>query len=171
MNLFSIEYHKVFCREWAWAKDKILSMVPFGDTSLRDHNISFTDYFKKDIPKYSELFLSIVRPELESFIKKSDYKFNDVTALWCQRYNKGDYFQPHDHGGVGYSAIFYAEYDEKKHGSTTFFSPFQDVHGHRKSFSPSVVEGDLIIFPANIMHMAPNNTSDTHRTIFSFNLI
>tara|TARA_B100001079_G_scaffold235116_1_gene216789 strand:- start:799 stop:1308 length:510 start_codon:yes stop_codon:yes gene_type:complete len=169
--MFTVEFHKSFCREWGWSKQKILSMVPFEDKTLKDHHISFTDYFKQDIPEYSSLFMSIVRDALEEFAYKSEYKFNDVTALWCQRYNNGDYFQPHDHGGIGYSCVFYAEYDQKEHGSTTFFAPFQSADGHRKSYSPTVGEGELLIFPANVMHMAPPNYSSKHRTIFSFNLI
>ena len=33
-----------------------------------------------------------------------------------------------------------------------------------------VEEGDLVIFPANLFHMAPPHYSDKYRTIISFNL-
>ena len=86
--MFTVEFHKSFCREWGWSKQKILSMVPFEDKTLKDHHISFTDYFKQDIPEYSSLFMSIVRDALEEFAYKSEYKFNDVFAImWA--YQKG----------------------------------------------------------------------------------
>ena len=33
-----------------------------------------------------------------------------------------------------------------------------------------VEEGDLVIFPSNLFHMAPPHYSDKYRTIISFNL-
>ena len=43
--------------------------------------------------------------------------------------------------------------------------------GSREMDSPDdVVEGDLVIFPSNLFHMAPPHSSDKHRTIISFNL-
>ena len=40
-----------------------------------------------------------------------------------------------------------------------------------KGIDLQVEEGDLIIFPAHVLHMAPPHYDDKMRVIFSFNLI
>jgi ectoine hydroxylase-related dioxygenase (phytanoyl-CoA dioxygenase family) len=37
-------------------------------------------------------------------------------------------------------------------------------------FQPPIEEGDMIIFPSNIIHEAPVNISEVRRTIISYNL-
>ena len=165
MNLFEIPYYKFTVTEWSNQKDQILSMVPFSDPNAKDKNITFTDYFNPNPPMYGQALMMMLDPYLQQLEKAKR-----VTQVWCQRYKKGDFFQPHDHGAVGYSAVFYAELHEN-HTPTTFFSPFADIDGFKKSFIPEVNEGDLIIFPASITHMAAPNYTDFDRTIFSFNII
>ena len=50
---------------------------------------------------------------------------------------------------------------------------FNASHGKQKRdfmHVNDVVEGDLVIFPSNLYHMAPPHYSDKYRTIISFNL-
>ncbi len=165
MNLFEIPYYKYSVPDWKDQKDFILSMVPFDNSECKDNQITFTDYFSQHPPMYGQHLMGM----LEQYIKQVEGA-SRVTRLWCQRYKRGDFFQPHDHGSIGYSAVFYAELDQT-HTPTTFFSPFPEPSGEKKCFQPEVVEGDLIIFPSHILHMAAPNNTDLNRTIFSFNLI
>ena len=49
--------------------------------------------------------------------------------------------------------------------------PYMPHTGNRDMKAPDdVEEGDLVIFPANLFHMAPPHYSDKLRTIISFNL-
>ena len=48
--------------------------------------------------------------------------------------------------------------------------PFPTEQGSKRSQSLMVEEGDLVIFPAHLLHMAPPHCSeDKIRVIFSFN--
>ena len=94
-----------------------------------------------------------------------------MSGLWCQRYKSRDYHVPHDHGTVGYSCVFYARINPKVHKSTLFFSPFAAESGSRDTSSIAVEEGDLVIFPSGLLHMAPPHDSDQDRIIISLNLL
>ena len=61
--------------------------------------------------------------------------------------------------------------DPDVHRSTEFYMPFPTEQGSKRSQSLMVEEGDLVIFPAHLLHMAPPHYSDKMRVIFSFNLM
>ena len=169
--LFTINIHKVHIPEWKTEGDRILSMVPFDNVKAKDTHLTYTDYFEESEPAYAKDFLEIVQPYLEEFHKVGKYKFTRVTSLWCQKYKAGDCHSPHDHGSTGFSAVLYAKLHPDVHPSTEFFSPFPTESGHKTNISLKVEEGDLIIFPAHLLHMAPPHYSDKMRVIFSFNLM
>ena len=121
--------------------------------------------------QYEPIFLSMISPYLKQFLKRSDYKFTEVSRVWTQRYSKGDYHPPHDHGPEGFACVFYAQLDPKVHLPTEFMQPWIPHTGNRDMEAPdNIVEGDLVIFPSNLFHMAPPHSSDKYRTIISFNL-
>ena len=121
--------------------------------------------------QYEPIFLSMISPYLREFLKISDYKFSEVGRVWTQRYSKGDYHAPHDHGPEGFACVFYAELDPEEHDVTEFMQPWIPHTGSREMGCPDdVEEGDLVIFPINLFHMAPPHNSDKYRTIISFNL-
>tara|TARA_E500000331_G_C17225268_1_gene700001 strand:+ start:48 stop:593 length:546 start_codon:yes stop_codon:yes gene_type:complete len=174
--LFQVLIHKICIKEWELEKDNILSLIPFDDEKFKTKEINYTDFtsvYSDEMEKmYQVKFSSLVKPYIEEFGKTSDYKFTSMSKVWCQRYNKNDYHAPHDHGANGYSAVFYAQIDSEVHPSTKFFSPFMGLDGgHERDQSIMVDEGDLVIFPSNILHMAPPHYSDKERIIMSFNLV
>ena len=170
LPLFTVYIHKVNITEWKKEGNRILSMVPFNNSIPHTH-IDYTDYFDKSAPPYAEDFLKITQPYLDEFLKISQYKFTHVSGLWCQRYKSRDYHVPHDHGTVGYSCVFYARINPEVHKSTLFFSPFAAEAGSRDTSSIAVEEGDLVIFPSGLLHMAPPHDSDQDRIIISLNLL
>ena len=121
--------------------------------------------------QYEPVFLSMISPYLREFLKIADYKFCEVSRVWTQRYSKGDYHPPHDHGPEGFACVFYAELDPDLHIPTEFMQPYMPHTGNRDMKAPDdVEEGDLVIFPSNLFHMAPPHYSNKYRTIISFNL-
>ena len=171
--IFQILAHKIYIKEWESEKENILSLVPFDSSAPRtvEDDIEYTDFFEKKEKEYEHAFLSLVKPYLDSFLEESEYKFSRVTEMWCQKYLSGDYHAPHDHGPQGYACVFYAKLDDKVHPGTMFFSPFQGVDGGHSVQSFAVTEGDLVIFPCSLMHMAPPHHSEKDRIIIAFNLL
>lgn len=168
VDLFTISATKYHIKQWAENRDRILDMIPSENDA--DSHIKFTDYFDANQDAYKDDVIFLLQPYLNDFYQKSFYKFRGISNLWCQRYGARDYFFPHDHGAVGYSAVLYAKLTED-HKSTLFFSPFNDETGSHACYSPHVIEGDLIIFPSNLMHTALPHESEDERVIISFNLL
>ena len=183
--LFSIDIHKVHVEEWSEHKDRILSYMTKG---YGDESISFTDYFtyitKGKYPPYRDEFLEIMSKyvtKYQEYIEElgngslfgdnnGPYKFTQIAGPWCQKYNRGDYHPPHDHGSIGWSCVLYAKMNPEVHPSTHFFSPFGNHLGFKENRLLRVDEGDLVIFPASLTHMAPPHYSDEERIIISFNI-
>ena len=173
-SLFSINAHVATIEDWSEKhRDRLLSLVPDKDKNKKHltDKIAYTDYHNNEKPPYYDELIKVLRPYLEDFFKKYNITEPRIATLWCQKYKSGDYHGPHDHGSIGYSAVLYAKMNSKVHASTQFFSPFPTEKGSKVSTSIQVKEGDLIIFPAHLLHMAPPHYDDEMRVIFSFNLI
>ena len=179
--LFSINVHKIKIKDWSEKhRDRILALVS-EDEDVYDRGsnelnpeisfkVLYTDYFKNfgKCPPYTNELFNLLDPHLEEFYKQNE--ISRVTSLWCQKYQRSDYHEPHDHGSIGYSAVLYAKLNPKVHPGTKFFSPFPNEKGCKESIYADVEEGDLLIFPAHILHMAPPHyDTDELRVIFSFN--
>ena len=182
-SLFSIDAHMAKIEDWSEKhRDRLLSLVPDKDKKqinlskqhqsvLETDKIEYTDYHNNDKPPYYDELIEILKPYLEDFFKTQKITEPRLGTLWCQKYKGGNYHGPHDHGSVGYSAVLYAKLNSKIHRGTEFFSPFPTEKGYKVSVSLRVEEGDLVIFPAHLVHMAPPHYDDEMRVIFSFNIL
>ncbi len=167
LTLFTVSFAQFEVSSWAGTPDVLLDLIPSSNDA--EEHISFTDYFDNTDAGYKGYIFNLVEPYLKAFYDTALYKFKGITNMWCQRYKARDYHVPHSHGAIGYSCVFYAKMTED-HPSTLFFSPFMDETGTHPNNSLMCKEGDLIIFPSNLMHMAPPHDSEDERVIISFNL-
>ena len=181
-SLFSIDAHVVSLKDWSEKhRDRLLSLVPDKDkrvdmseddiSILEVNRIEYSDYLNNKKPPYYDELIKILTPYLEEFFKKHNITQPRIASLWCQKYKAGDYHGPHDHGSIGYSAVLYAKLNTKFHSGTQFFAPFPTEKGAKVSISLKVEEGDLVIYPAHLLHMAPSHHGDENRVIFSFNIM
>tara|TARA_Y100001963_G_scaffold131050_1_gene187937 strand:- start:228 stop:818 length:591 start_codon:yes stop_codon:yes gene_type:complete len=187
--LFTINVYKTKIKDWSEKhRDRLLDLVP-KESSRKlvqpgqwTDSMDYTDYHAwsnqaVEKPPYYDELMKVLKPYLEEFFSSGNYKSSyqntgttQIHEVWCQRYKSGDYHSPHDHGSIGYSAVLYAKLDPDVHRSTEFYMPFPTEQGSKRSQSLMVEEGDLVIFPAHLLHMAPPHCSeDKIRVIFSFN--
>lgn len=150
---------------WQEKKEKILSSLPdLTDTHIiTNHGINsnYTDYFDYTKPSYYDTIIECVSNELTYFKTKIDRDI-DVFSMWFETSQKFQHHQPHTHGDCGYSSVLYVSFDKKYHQATKFYLD--------EEYQPNIDEGNLIIFPSNVLHEAPQNTSEIPRTIVSFNI-
>ena len=167
-NLFEIVTHKIHISDWQQHKNRILSLVPFNSEEYtKDPTLSYGDYFKKS-RLYSSELLDVIKPHLTDLEKL--YTIHDYGKPWCQGYLQSDWHPPHNHGSEGLSCIFYAHYDSKVHRPTEYISPFPSIYGNIATRILEVEEGDLVVFPSFLLHVAPPSGSDKSRIIFAFNM-
>ncbi len=123
------------------------------------------DYYSSDLPTIFENELEIALHELKAF----DFK---IITSWFENSEKYCCHGIHNHGSVGHSAVCFVEYDEKEHLPTKFLSSslLPTTHEAMIHVPPNVKEGDIIIFPSNVMHFTDPVVSDKSRLIISWNI-
>ena len=191
-QLFTSPFIHCSIENWEFNKRRILYSLP-EDTknnlsSLYSKNNPaeigsdnlYTDYYENSklhkLPNYSNLVVEIIRPYLKQFanITYCPHKELHITSMWYHRYYNNSEFQVHDHGSIGWSSIIYLEFDPNVHEGTLFYSTsgvHNPWHGSLQLNCPKINEGDMIIFPSNILHKSLKNTSNKRRTTISFNMI
>jgi|TARA_B100000085_G_scaffold42961_1_gene36075 hypothetical protein len=186
VTLFSTDIWKVNVKEWKNVKNEILDLIPDYSEKYssnitappppfpKDYEPFYTDFFDDDgeeLSEYRNKFLDLVSPYIKQFSKLTPQKkIKTIINVWCQKYGKLSHHSIHDHGSVGYSAIFYASVDESKESGTFFISPHFDEYGGRPQLTIQPAEGDLVFFPSYLLHSSPLNESGKERIIISFNM-
>ena len=67
------------------------------------------------------------------------------------------------HPDSNYTNVFYLDLPDEEI-STELYDPISN-----QIIKPKVKEGDLLTFPANMLHRSPKNLTDKTKTIISFN--
>ena len=121
-------------------------------------NISSTDYFHlKGSPPYKPIILDNLVPIIIDKLLPVFYcKGIEFQGCWFQQYNKGSDFSYHNHPGSHFAGIYYIELPD----SPTEFLGFD---------SPTINEGQLLVFPSYLVHKSPVNNSDERKTVVAFN--
>jgi len=120
----------------------------------RDYNRKYLDYFYNNIEEY-----------VNDFSKKLFAKKWNILNGWFQQYNDNSYHNWHTHSTVNYSCVYYLELPD-----TDMKTEFYDSVSSKIINSVNVKEGDLIIFPAHILHRSKRNTTNKRKSVIAFNL-
>ena len=99
---------------------------------------------------------------LQKMLSSLGYTGYSVMDIWYHQYAEGDTYGWHIHG-LQYAGIYYLEFP-KGCGRTEMCSPYS-----LKSRKIDAEEGDVIIFPAHLIHRALPNGKE-RKTAISFNL-
>jgi uncharacterized protein (TIGR02466 family) len=170
-SLFNrLDHKRVLSYRW---KNNIQSALQteLGWSSFNEHDISKDSKF--------DFFFEIINPIITDFFKQLQYVENwYYTNAWCNVYPKNSYVPCHDHRGVHWSGVYYAQADtdcgelmllDPKEYALSFEPENTMFRGNRiSSFAP--VPGKLIIFPGYLKHETDPNLSDRNRKIISFNI-
>jgi hypothetical protein len=89
----------------------------------------------------------------------------ELQNFWFQQYESNDYHSWHNHFQSTYASVYYVELPDAS-VATEFKNP---VTG--EIIKPSVKEGDILTFPASIIHRSPPNNSGGRKTIIAINTI
>lgn len=157
---FSVPIYKYKVQNWDVKKKRLLDLFDSFEHRVVVNVITSPFDIKTDI----------LSEEIKIFEKEVGMNFYS-SEIWFQKYNHNMDHPVHTHGPTGFSVICFIEYDKNNHKPTTFVSPFSNnFNGELTRYTPDVEEGDIIFFPANLLHYAPTNLSKITRTIVSFNL-
>ena len=160
--------------------------------SLRDLKIDESynpDWVKACSVKVEGLFaddlMPYIVPTVNNFLKGANMSYKDlkVNQPWKNTYEKGGFQELHDHGDAFLSGCIFLDNPDPDFGSFYFYNrhSIELLRPQRQlinnlfdtsylSFVPSVVKGDILIFPSYIMHGVTMHKSEKIRTTISFNI-
>ena len=120
----------------------------------------------------SKEFLDIIKQPIDNFISDMNLQIEDVDFnMWWQCYEKNEGHRPHAHGEANFGSTLFLNYIPDKHPTTRFYAPFNNfLTGNTCIHEQKVIEGDMIFFPATVMHESPINKSTTPKKIIAMNL-
>jgi len=91
----------------------------------------------------------------------------DVTGWWYNINPQGAWNLPHSHGGVDYALVWYLTDSD---GLLRLVNPHSNRIDNIEDGSFNAKKGDILIFPADIIHYVMPNTKETDRVCISMNL-
>lgn len=122
----------------------------------------FTDYhISKDVPRiYESLIIGHVYDHMREFQKAKNAPGINLHAMWFQWYPPGGFHDWHVHPLCHFTNVIYIEL------------PNVEVKTEIKDFNGNIIEvdvseGDILTFPAFLLHRSPPTTKD--KIIISFN--
>lgn len=160
-------YYTYSFKNYLQSKNILLNLITqMQSNSILDNhqNISKTDWkTSKDVKRYwIDTFMAFFQTEIKTAYEQMGFPSFKIHNFWFQEYNFGSYHNWHTHPECNFSNIYYLELPENC--QTTQFK----LHDGKEIFADAK-EGDLLIFPAHILHRAVKNNSESKRIVIVFN--
>lgn len=108
----------------------------------------------------SFFYENVIRETMEEQTKHFKAHTWNITNGWFQQYYDNSFHDFHNHAFSNWANIYFLELPEPKDATK--------IKVKNKIFKYSVKEGDLITFPAHLLHMAPA-ISNNRKTVIAFN--
>ena len=140
----------------------LIDQMPNGSTDT----ISKSDFFlPSDIPRpYLDLFLNHMEKYMMEMMSKLGCNKWYMQNGWYQQYNSSDSHYWHVHPFCMYNNVYYLELPDHS-VQTEFYNPITK----QTFFLNDVKEGQMITFPANLIHRSPPNTNKDRKSVIAFN--
>ena len=149
-------------------KKKLLSLIKnIKKTKLVENKIVKVSHSDWRLPRnlnreYLTFFYNIVTPYMGNMAKLLNCKTWNITNGWFQDYQKNDFHGWHVHRDCNYTNVYYLNLTNKK-DKTQIYNIVD-----KKIIDIDIEEGDLITFPASLIHRS-DKLCAKNKTIISFN--
>lgn len=164
--------------------DELLSKLNEYDHNHVDNSrFNWGEYCKVDkVPLDIDEMMPYVIPSVDCISKELKYSGGyTIDNPWINLYSKGSFQEVHDHFPWALACVFFINDGEdfskfyiKDRNNVNTSRDLQEIlynlNGYNVASHLNVREGDMIVFPANILHGVTAHNSDVIRKTFSFNL-
>jgi hypothetical protein len=130
-----------------------------------DDFVTKTDWeFQNEKKDYLEKFYTMIRPYMDKMTYELKCTEWNISNAWFQIYNKKSKHNWHLHNNTNYTNIYYLHLP-----ISNLKTQLYDIRNEKVIDNIEVKEGQLLTFPAHIIHRSPENYSDEPKVIISFN--
>ena len=117
--------------------------------------------YKRD---YLDIFYDMIRPYMQEMVERLKCERWEIHNAWYQVYDKGDRHDWHTHARANYTNVYYLSLPNK-----SIKTQLYDVVSESIVENIEVKEGQILTFPAGVIHRSPVNETDDKKMIISFN--
>ena len=143
-------------------KDILLKLIdkiptnPYEGVSKTDWNLP-TDFERE----YAKYFYSKITPlHSTDLVKYFKSKKCDITNIWFQQYKENSSHHYHSHPRANFTNVYFLELPDEQFKTS--------IKIKEKEYAYEAKEGQIITFPAYLLHTSKENGS-LRKTIISFN--
>ena len=135
---------------------KLIESLPIS----KKESMSNTDWYlpKEHKREYVDLFYKEIGDHMNFLCNQLKCQRWEIQTTWFQQYKKGDDHNWHNHPGTQFSNIYYLELPIKS--MITEFATHPEI---------SASEGDIVTFPAHLVHRSKLSKSNKRKTVIVFN--
>jgi hypothetical protein len=133
---------------------------------VSDTENHYTDYhISKDLERvYEPVISGYVCNHMRNFQENFNFKGISLHALWFQWYPENGFHDWHVHPYCHFTNVFYVDLP-----STDVKTEIKDINGN--SIEVSVSEGDILTFPAFLLHRSPITNKEKIVIAFNTNIL
>ena len=162
-------YYITHIQEHELIKNDLLNLMDtlsIDSKELKEQTIERTDWNlnAQYHREYLKLFYNVITPYMENMCRSLLATRWEIPNTWFQQYKKTHLHEWHNHGNCMYANVYFVELP-----AADLVTELYDVHSKSIIKLEDVKEGDLITFPAQLIHRSPKNKSDLRKTIIAFN--
>jgi len=164
--------------------DELLSKInEFDHTNVDNSAFIWGEYCNVDkIPLNLDEMMPYIAPSIDCISKELEYSDGYfITPPWINLYSKGYFQEVHDHFPWSLACVFFVNDGEnfskfyvKDRNNVNTSQDLQKIlyklNGYNSAHFINIKAGDMIVFPANMLHGVTAHNSDIVRKTFSFNL-
>ena len=134
-----------------------LPLNPLHDVSKTDCNLPIKLAEKKYLQYFYSNIATPILVEQKNYFKA---KKCDISNGWFQQYEEGSVHQYHNHPKANFSNVYFVELPDQQFKTS--------IKVGEKEYEYEVKEGQLITFPAHLLHCSKSN-GNLRKTVIAFN--
>lgn len=149
-----------------YLKDKLLDAIKECEARnivYGTSNITKTDYEVPGYKLYQDILKPYIVPHMQMQMNSIGYDHIEIHNMWFQQYATGGSHSWHVHHKCQWTNVYYLQLDENN-PKTIIWDNL-----HKITREVPVYEGAVLTMPSQLIHKAPENLSNTTKTIISFN--
>jgi hypothetical protein len=151
-------------------KDRLLDLINQQQKStIKSHGEKISNADWNDLSEnkdYVRLIGPIAQQTVTKFLNRMNYKECKAGRIWYQQYETSDFHSWHRHEGTDWNFVYYLELADDA-PPTEFRNPMNA----EQTYTPTVKEGQFVLFPSLLEHRSSANLSTKRKTIIAINYI
>ena len=171
MKILKLNTAGIICeiKEHMSIKDRLLDIISKTLSEKMDDGINKIDNldWSKSRTFEKEYFIFLWK-HIEHYFEQIAHNLRvtkcEIGDVWFQQYQPGDIHDWHLHPKTTWQAVYYLEMNGEELETELY-----DIY-EQKIVKTNVKEGELFVFPGNMIHRAPKNMSKNRKTVITFNL-